>query len=418
MIKLPKIQTKKKTLLDGTTSVVALDIGTETIKSLLFTMGEYGVTVSRVSRIAQQQHAMRSGIITNLDTVLENCRLSINQLLSNLKPEEYPKKVIMGIAGEYIQGVSIIVNYEREQHFEKEVTKKEQDKILNEVKSQIAMSGKDDLGVRTGLKNDDIEILHITPMGLEIGGMPVSSLVGYKGREVKLNFYASFAPKTYTEALRKVASSLNFEVLGIVSQPFAVARAHSGGSNTNFSAIFIDIGGGTTDVAIVKQGNVAETQMFAFGGRVFTKELANLTDTDFRHAEQRKIKYSEKELPKDIMRQVQKTMYTTAGLWVRTLKVALENCEDIGPLPTQIYLCGGGALLPDIKQSLLEFPWKKYLPVAVIPKIEMFTPNLLGSIVDNSGELENLYDITPASLAKFLYDMEIDRTTKDINWKI
>ncbi len=418
MIKLPKIQSKKKTLLDGVTPIVALDIGTETVKSLLFTMGEYGVSVNRVSRIQQQQHAMRSGIITNLDTVLENCRLSINQLVNNLKPEEYPKKVIMGIAGEYIQGVSIVVNYEREENFEKEVTKKEQDKILNEVKNQIAESGREDLGLRTGLKNDDIEILHITPTGLEIGGMPVNTLIGYKGRDVKLNFYASFAPKTYTEALRKVAQSLNFDVLGIVSQPFAVARAHSGGRNTNFSAIFIDVGGGTTDVAVVKNGNVGETQMFAFGGRVFTKELARLTDSDYRHAEQRKIKYSEKELPKEIMRQVQKTMYTTAGLWVRTLKVALENCEDIGPLPTQIYLCGGGALLPDIKLSLLEFPWKKYLPIAVIPKIEMFTPNLLGSVVDNSGELENLYDITPASLAKFLYDMEIDRTTKDINWEI
>lgn len=418
MIKLPKLQSKKKSLLDGITPIVALDIGTETVKSLLFTMTESGVSVNRVSRIQQQQHAMRSGIITNLDTVLENCKLSINQLVNNLKPEEYPKKVIMGIAGEYIQGVSIVVNYEREENFEKEVTKKEQDKILNEVKSQIAESGKEDLGLRTGLKNDDIEILHITPTGLEIGGMPVNTLIGYKGRDVRLNFYASFAPKTYTEALRKVAQSLNFEVLGIVAQPFAVARAHSGGRNTNFSAIFIDIGGGTTDIAIVKNGNVAETQMFAFGGRVFTKELAKLTDSDFRHAEQRKIKYSEKELPKEIMRQVQKTMYTTAGLWVRTLKVALESCEEIGPLPTQVYLCGGGALLPDIKQSLLEFPWKKYLPVAVIPKIEMFTPNLLGSVVDNSGELENLYDITPASLAKFIYDMEIDRTTKDINWEI
>ncbi len=418
MIKLPKIKAKKKSLLDGVTPIVALDIGTETVKSLLFTVSEYGVSVNRVSRIQQQQHAMRSGIITNLDTVLENCRLSINQLVNNLKPEEYPKKVIMGIAGEYIQGVSIVVNYEREENFEKEVTKKEQDKILNEVKSQIAESGKEDLGLRTGLKNDDIEILHITPTGLEIGGMPVNTLIGYKGRDVRLNFYASFAPKTYTEALRKVAHSLGFEVLGIVSQPFAVARAHSGGRNTNFSAIFIDVGGGTTDVAVVKNGNVGETQMFAFGGRVFTKELARLTDSDFRHAEQRKIKYSEKELPKEIMRQVQKTMYSTAGLWVRTLKVALENCEDLGPLPTQIYLCGGGALLPDVKQSLLEFPWKKYLPIAVIPKIEMFTPNLLGSVVDNSGELENLYDITPASLAKFLYDMEIDRTTKDINWEI
>lgn len=418
MIRLPILKPKRSSLLDGTTPIVALDIGTETVKSILFTMGEYGVSVNKISRIQQQQHAMRSGIITNLDTVLENCKLAINQLVTNLKPEEYPKKVIMGIAGEYIQGVSIVVNYEREERFEKEVTKKEQDRIIYEVKSQIAISGKEDLGIRTGLKNDDIEILHITPTGMEIGGMPVNTLVGYKGREVKLNFYASFAPKTYTEALRKVASSLNFEVLGIVSQPFAVARAHSGGRNTNFSAIFIDIGGGTTDIAVVKHGNVAETQMFAFGGRAFTKELARLSDADFRHAEQRKIKYSNKELPKEVSRQVQKTMYSTATLWMRTLKVALESCEEVGPLPTQIYLCGGGALLPDIKQSLMEFPWKKYLPIAVVPKIDMFTPNLLGSIVDNSGELQNLYDITPASLAKFVYDMEIDRQVKDLNWEV
>ncbi len=418
MIKLPIRKPKRGPLLDGKTPIVALDIGTESVKSILFTMTEYGVSVNKISRIQQQQHAMRSGIITSLDTVLENCKLSINQLLSNLKPEEYPKSVIMGIAGEYIQGVSIVVNYERQEHFEKEVTKKEQDKIISDVKSQIGATGKEDLGIRTGLKIEDIEILHITPTGMEIGGMPVNTLIGYKGRDVKLNFYASFAPKTYTEALRKVANSLNFEVLGIVSQPFAVARAHSGGKNSNFSAIFLDVGGGTTDVAIVKNGNVAETQMFAFGGRVFTKELARLTDADFRHAEQRKIKYSNKELPKEIMRVVQKTMYSTSTLWMRTLKVALESCEDIGPLPTQIFLCGGGSLLPDIKQSLMEFPWKKYLPVAVVPKIDMFTPNLLGSITDNSGDLENLYDITPASLAKFLYDMEMDRKTKDINWEV
>ena len=418
MIKLPLKKSLGRSLLDGNTPIVALDIGTETIKSILFTMNDYGVTVNKVSRIQQQQHAMRSGIITNLDTVLENCKLSINELLTNLKPEEFPRYVMMGIAGEYVQGVSIVVNYEREQHFEKEVTQKEQEKIIKEVKSQIAVTGKDDLSLRTGLKNDDIEILHITPTGMEIGGMPVNSLVGYKGRNVKLNFYASFAPRTYTEALRKVASSLNFEVLGIVSQPFAVARAHSGGRNTNFSAIFLDVGGGTTDVAIVKNGNVADTQMFAFGGRVFTKELARLTGSDFRHAELRKIKYSQKELPKEVMRQVQKTMYTTATLWMRTLKAALESCEDVGPLPTQIYLCGGGSLLPDIKSALMEFPWKRYLPIAVVPKIEMFTPDLLGSVIDNSGDLQYIYDITPASLAKFLYDMEIDRKTKNINWEV
>lgn len=415
MINLP-FKKSNVTLLDGKKSIVALDIGTESIKSLLFTIDPSGVSVNRISRIQQQPHAMRSGIITNLDTVLENCSLSIDELLSNLKDDEYPKHVITGIAGEYVQGVSIVVNYQREENFDKEVTKKEQEKIIAQIKSQIVANGKGDLSQRTGLKGEDIEILHITPTGLEIGGMPVNTLVGYKGQNVRLHFYASFAPKTYTEALRKVASNLNFNVLGIVSQPFAVARAHSAGENSNFSAIFIDIGGGTTDIAIVKDGNIAETQMFAFGGRVFTKELANLTDSDFRHAEQRKIKYSNKELPKEVSRQVQKVMYSTANLWMKTLKVALASCEDIDVLPSQIYLCGGGALLPDIKEAMLEFPWKKYLPFTVVPKIEMFTPDLLGAVTDNSGQLENVYDITPASLAKFVYDMEIDKAKFDINW--
>ena len=415
MIKLP-FKKSKVNLLDGKNSVVALDIGTETVKSLLFTMDEGGVYVNRVSRIQQQKHAMRSGIITNLDTVLENCRLSLGELLGSVKEEEYPSKVIMGIAGEYIQGVSIVVNYHREENFEKEVTKREQEKIISQIKSQIVVDGKGDLSQRTGLRNEDIEILHITPTGLEIGGMPVNTLIGYKGRDVRLHFYASFAPKTYTEALRRVAESLGLGVISIVSQPFAVARAHSGIDNPTFSAIFLDIGGGTTDVAVVQNGNIVETQMFAFGGRVFTKELAKLTDSDFRHAEQRKIKYSNKELTKEVSRRVQKVMYSTANLWMRTLKVALESAEDVDVLPSQIYLCGGGALLPDIKEVMLEFPWKKFLPFAVVPKIELFTPNQLKGIRDNSGQLQNVYDITPASLAKFVYDMEIDRMKYDINW--
>ena len=247
----------------------------------------------------------------------------------------------MGIAGEYIQGVSIVVNYQREENFDKEVTAKEQERIITQVQAQIEENGKEDLSQRTGLKNEDIQILHITPTGLAIGGMPVNSLVGYKGRDVKLNFYASFAPKTYIEALRKVATGLNLEVMGIVSQPFAVARAHAGGEHTDFSAIFVDIGGGTTDIAVVQNGNISETQMFAFGGRVFTKELAKLTNSDIRHAEHRKIKYSQKDLPKEVSRKVQKAMYSTANLWMRTFKAAMESCEEKDSFPPHIYLCGG-----------------------------------------------------------------------------
>ena len=411
MFNLPFLKCNSKIILNPKDNIVALDIGTELLKGVLFNVNKLGINISRVSRVEQQQHAMKSGIITNLDTVLANCRLTMSSLTDRLNPEEYPKHIVMGIAGEYIQGVSIVVNYQREENFDDEVTEKEEERILAQIEGKIETSGKEDLGQRIGLVNEDIEILHLTRTGTEIGGMPVDSLVGYKGKDVKLNYYASFAPKTYVESLRSVARELELNVLGIVSQPFAVARAFAGSSNRDFSAIFIDVGGGTTDIAIVEKGNVIETKMFAFGGRTFTKEISKILNLEYRVAEQRKIKYAKKDLNKELSREVQKIVYPVARLWMRTLKTAFSLCDDVSSFPTQIYLCGGGSLLPEIKEVMLEFPWKKSLPFAVVPKIEFFTPEKLDRITVSSKDLRNVFDITPASLAKFIYDIN----KKDLN---
>ena len=398
--------TKKNTakVLTEEDNIIALDIGTEQLKTFLFNVTNVGVNIKKISRIEQQQNAMKSGIITNLDTVLENCKLGMSAVVERLSDEEMPKKVIMDIAGEYIQGVSIVVNYQREENFDKEISESEQSKIVTEIEDKIKSTGKEDLSQRIGLTSEDIEILHITRTGLRIGGMPVNSLIGYKGKDVVLYYYASFAPKTYVEALRKVASDLNMEVLGIVAQPFAVARSFSGASNRDFSAIFIDIGGGTTDIAIVEKGNVVETKMFAFGGRTFTKEISKALNLDYRYAEQRKIKYSNKELTSVLSREIQKVVYPTAMLWMKTLSSAFKYCDDINNFPTQVYLCGGGALLPEIKEVMLEYPWRKNLPFASVPKIDFYTPDKMENVTDNSGELKYLFDITPAALTKFVYD--------------
>jgi cell division protein FtsA len=414
MLNLPFL--KKSTpehLIDSNTNCIVLDIGTEVLKGMLFTMDNLGVNIKRISRIQQQQHAMKSGIIKNLDTVLENCRLCIEELTQDLTEDQYPKHVIMGIAGEYVQGVSIVVNYQREENYQLEVTEKEEEKIVSKVKEKIEEGGKKDLSQRIGLKYEDIDILHITKTGTEIGGMPVNSLIGYTGKDVKLHFYASFAPKTYVEALKKVADSLDLNLLGIVSQPFAVARAFSGSSDSDFNAIFIDIGGGTTDIAVVEKGNITETKMFGFGGRVFTKEIFKLLNLEYRYAEQRKIKYSKKELTPELSKKIQTICYQTAKLWMKTLKAALESCDDVDVFPSQIYLCGGGALLPEIKEVMIEFPWKQLLPFPLVPQIKIFNPELLSNINDSSGKLKHIYDITPAALAKFAYDQEMEKL--DIN---
>jgi cell division protein FtsA len=383
---------------------LAIDIGTELLKILLFESSELGVKVKKVSRIQQQEKAMNKGVIKNLNTVIENCKLAINDITSELEGDEIPKKAVLGLAGEYVQGVSIIVNYERDEKFDEEVTEEEEKNIIRKVHQQIENTGKEDLAQRTGLLYEDIEILHITVTGMEIGGMPVNSLVGFRGKDVKLFFYASFAPKTYIESLKNLAQSLNLSITSIVSQPFAVARAFSGSRTKDFSGIFVDIGGGTTDVAIVHKGNVIDTQIFSFGGRVFTKEIARVMNLDYRHAELRKLKYSNGELQQNLQREIKEIMASTAKLWLKAFKASLEVVEDIDSFPTQIYLCGGGSMLGEIKNVIVEYPWTRVLPFAKSPRVNIFLPEKLEDVSDMSGDLTNPYDVTPAALAQFGHD--------------
>jgi cell division ATPase FtsA len=384
--------------------ILAIDIGTEVLKTLLFRCSEHGVHVLRSSKIFQQQHAMRSGVIQSLDTVIENCRLGYNEVTKGLKEEHLPTKVVMGIAGELIHGVSIVVNYDREDKAAKEINKKERDDIFEQVKEKVFESGKNELAIKYGLSMQDIEVLHITITGAEVGGMPVDSLIGFTGKQVGIHFYASFGPKTYLDALRKVANSLDLKMLGIVSQPFAVSRVFMGASEKSFDGIFVDVGGGTTDVAVVQKGNVVDTQIFAFGGRVLTKRIAKEMNLDYRHAEARKIKYSEGKLDDDLSSKVKKLLKKDLSVWVDGLSIALEGMEDIEKYPPYIYLCGGGAMLPDLRSVILEKPWTQELDFMRFPKVMVITPDKLDKVFDRKSQLENSMDVTVAGLARFIWD--------------
>lgn len=385
--------------------MIAIDVGTEVLKTLLFTCDEFGVNILKSSRIYQQQHAMRAGVIRSIDTVVENCKLGFNDVVSNLDEKLYPKKAILGVAGELVHGVSIVVNYDREDRTSKEIDAREQSNIFSQVKSNVFNDGRTELAERYGMDPEDIEVLHITITGLEVGGMPVDTLVGYTGKQVSLNFYASFAPKTYIEALKKVVASLNLELMGIVSQPFAMARVLNGSEDRNFNGIFIDIGGGTTDIALVQQGNVADTQIFSFGGRVFTKRIAREMNLDYRHAEARKIKYAESQLDNKISGDVRRLLERDLGIWVEGLRFGLSSMEDVESYPPYIYLCGGGAMLPDLRRMIMEYPWTMKLKFMRYPKVLIVTPDKLDKISDKLGYLKDPMDITPAGLAKFAWEL-------------
>ncbi|QQR52453.1 ethanolamine ammonia-lyase reactivating factor EutA [bacterium] len=96
-----------------------------------------------------------------------------------------------------------------------------------------------------------------------------------------IQLFNAFAPMVHLGALQSVAQDLDLNLINIAAEPFAVAKSVGGQDSGEFSAIFIDIGGGTTDIALVNNGGVEGTKMFAIGGRSFTKRLAQTANLSF-----------------------------------------------------------------------------------------------------------------------------------------
>ncbi len=393
-----KAQAKSKYL-------ISLDIGTEVMKGLLFSMSNLGVDIWSSNQVTQQTHAMRSGMILNKETVLENARLCVQKLTEKLEPDEQPTKMVLGMAGELVNGISIRVSYERGAESHKKISESEANSVVENVISDILTKGKGELAKRLDTTEDNVEVLQITVTGMFADGRKVDSIVGLTPEEVVLNLYASFAPKTYINTLREISESLGLEIASIVTQPFAVSRSFAGSWDAEFSGIFIDVGGGTTDVALVQNGDTIQTQMYAFGGRAFTKKIAQSMDVSYTVAEGRKIKYATGELPQDLRDEVRRLLAPDVQLWLDALVVAMEEFENVDEFPPQFYLCGGGAMLPDLKEAILSYPWHKHLPFKRLPKVLLVTPDKLDRIYDKSGLLIHPYDVTPSSLAKFYWDV-------------
>ncbi len=401
----PKTSEQEESLFDETKYYLALDIGTEVLKGLVFSMHNVGVDIWASYHLKQQVRAMRSGVILDKELIVQNAKMVIHKLKEQLSGDITPERVVLGLAGELINGISITVDYDRAGKVDSPISEQEAEFIKESIFARIENHGKKELANRIHTKEEDVDILHLSITGFELDGKAVDSIVGSKARNVRVFIYASFAPHKYIEILEEIASRLGLEIGVIVVQPFAVASAYAGLQEKQFSGIFVDIGGGTTDVALVENSSRIQTQMYAFGGRAFTNRIAKEFKLPLNLAEERKLKYSQGQLNLDLKDQMRQVIIPDVRLWIDSLKIALQEMDTLDEhLPSNFYLCGGGALLPDIKEIMLAYPWPKHLPFAEQPKIKVVTPDMLDRVYDKTGLLVNPYDVTPASLARFYWD--------------
>ena len=400
-MKLPFIPTKS-TYKDK--PLLALDIGTEYVKALVFKLEGDFVNIIAASKIRQQHDAMKGGAITNISSVVETSRVAVADVSKTLGRREKLEHVILGIAGEFVRGVSVAAHYDREVPSEK-IDNKEISLVMNNIKVGAFEQASEEIAEEIGVDTSQIQLVNANITNTYIDKFRVTNPFGFQGKSVQFNVFASFAPSIHFNALRHIAEQLGLDVLAIVAEPFVVSQAHKNANDQNFGGIFIDVGGGTTDIAVVRKGGMVDTQMFAFGGRVFTKRIAADLNVDYKQAEDMKIRYSAGKLSEDVASKVKKAIWKDIDVWVSGVELALSEIEDIDVYPSSIYLCGGGSLLPEIKESLIEYPWTQVLSFNRFPKVSFLLVEHCRNIDDKTGMLLEPADVTPAALARFTLEV-------------
>jgi cell division protein FtsA len=381
----------------GPSSVsLALDIGTEQAKALVFvTDEENGAVVTGVGRRGQGLSHMQSGTVADIPAVVENCRAALND--AEAMADRRSSNVVIGIAGELVKGFTTTRSVERRKP-DSSVTHSELERLLEDVEQDASAEAQRTITWETGLPNVDVRLVHASVVAAAIDGYAVTNPVGFQGRHLRVSVFNAYAPLVHLGALESVVDQLGLELIKVVAEPYAVARSISGEQIGQSGALFIDVGGGTTDVALVRGGSVEGTRMFALGGRAFSKSLADRLDIPFAEAEARKIAHASGEEVESAS-EVAEIIGEDVAVWAAGIELVLEEFGEEGLLPGRIELCGGGAALPEIRAALEGETFGSELPFARRPAVSMMEPSAVNDVTDATGLLTGQQDVTPMALA-------------------
>ena len=372
-------------------TILGLDIGTEFVKAVLARPGKKGdLEIIGVGKARQVEGNMHAGAVADIPAVVSVCEEALVQVEE--QAGERANLTVVGIAGDLIKGGTTTVNYARKNP-NKPITEDEMQEIIHKVQQKSGEVAKKTVALETGNENVEVRLINSAIVSLTIDGYKISNPIGFKGSDIVIQFYTAFAPLIHVAAIEKVCAELNLDLLTVAVEPFAVCRACLGDDlESNFSGVVMDIGGGTTDVAVVEDGGVEGTKMFSIGGRSFTHQIAEALGVDFDTAEEYKLDFDTGELDDRMKSKIETALSRNISVWLTGVEVALEDFEALGTLPRDVLLCGGGASLSLLQETLAISDWYKNSAFAKRPTIHLIDvfdlPNL---IIDKNTELDHSF---------------------------
>jgi len=378
--------------------VVGLDIGTEFVKALIGRVGPDGVEVIGVGRQHQNLSDMQAGAIADIGGVVENC----DKALAGAEAQAgvSVRSSVIGIAGELVKGTTTTVRVTRKMP-DKALDLPEFERIIKLVQGRAEVKAKQQLAWELGGKEVDVRLVNSALVTIEIDGYKVTSPIGFQGRDVVIQLYTAFAPMIHIGALERTSQQLDLDLLAVAAEPFAVSRSMIGDdANASMSAILMDVGGGTTDIAVITDGGVQGTKMFGIGGRAFTRAIERELGVEFSTAENLKLALGTNKLPQNKVAALEGILNKTLDVWISGVELALAEFTKLDTLPHRLLLCGGGSSLDLLMKKLEDSDWYTKLPFTRKPTIQHIQPEQVVGIVDKTGSITDHTFITAMGLLR------------------
>ncbi|WP_185859539.1 cell division protein FtsA [Blattabacterium cuenoti] len=253
---------------------IGLDVGTTKIVAMVGRRNEYNkIEILGIGR--SKSIGVHIGVVNNITQTIEAIRESVSEAehSSGLKIKE----VIVGIAGQHIRSLQHN-DYITRLDFENVINQKDIQKLIDQVHKLVMLPGE--------------EIIHVLPQEYKVDSQAeIGEPIGMYGSRLEANFHVVVGQISSIRNIGRCVKAAGLNLAGMTLEPLASAEAVLSTEEREAGVALVDIGGGTTDVAIFKDNIIRHTAVIPFGGNVITENIKTDCLIIERQAELLKIKF-------------------------------------------------------------------------------------------------------------------------------
>ncbi len=251
--------------------IVGLDAGTTKICSIMGEVSEEGISVLAVS--SHPSNGLKKGVVIDIEVTANSIKKAVADIEEMTGTSV--REVYVGIAGSHIKSFN---SYGAVGIKGKEVTHDDVERAIDSASAVYVPL--------------DREILHVLPTDFILDGQDgIKDPVGMAGVRLEVKVYIVTGAVTSVQNLLKCCERAGLEVVDIVLQPLASAEATLTSYERDMGVMLVDIGGGTTDIALYKDGWLRHTAVLGIGGNHFTNDISVGLRVPFPEAERIKKKF-------------------------------------------------------------------------------------------------------------------------------